>query len=62
MKKKRVLALMLAGAMMLGLAACGSSGGDSSVGDAAADDNKLTIWAWDEAFNIKAANVAADMY
>ena len=37
MKKKRVLALMLAGAMMLGLAACGSSGGDSSVGDAAAD-------------------------
>ena len=62
MKKKRVLALMLAGAMMLGLAACGSSGGDSSGGDAAADDNKLTIWAWDEAFNIKAANVAADMY
>ena len=61
MKKKRVLALMLAGALMLGLAACGSSGGDSA-GDAAADDNKLTIWAWDEAFNIKAANEAAEIY
>lgn len=61
MKKKRVLALMLAGAMMLGLAACGSSGGDSA-GDAAADDNTLTIWAWDEAFNIKAANEAAEIY
>lgn len=29
----------------------GESGGDS-----------ITIWAWDESFNIKAANVAKDMY
>lgn len=25
-------------------------------------DDKLTIWAWDEAFNIKAAEVAKEMY
>lgn len=60
MKKKRVLALLLASVMTLGLAACGSS--DDSKKESKKDDNKLTIWAWDEAFNIKAANVAADMY
>lgn len=61
MKKKRIMALMLAEAMMLGLAACGNSGGGSS-GDNSLADNKLTIWAWDEAFNIKAANEAAEIY
>lgn len=60
MKKKRVLALLMASVMTLGLAACGSS--DDSKKESKKDDNKLTIWAWDEAFNIKAANVAADMY
>lgn len=25
-------------------------------------DDTLTIWAWDESFNIKAANVAKEMY
>lgn len=60
MKKKKVLALMLAGIMTLGLAACGGSG--DSEGGKKEDGKSLTIWAWDEAFNIKAANVAADMY
>ena len=47
MKKKRVLALLLASVMTLGLAACGSS--DDSKKESKKDDNKLTIWAWDEA-------------
>ena len=31
-----------------------------SAEEKAADE--ITIWAWDEAFNIKAANVAKEMY
>lgn len=54
---KKIIAVLLALVMMLSLAACG--------GSAAAEpttDNKIVIWAWDEAFNIKAANDAAAIY
>ena len=61
MKLKRVMAVMLAAAMTFSLAACGSSS-EESEGESAADDNKLTIWAWDEAYNIPAANEAAEIY
>lgn len=60
MKFKKIAAMALAGVMTLSLAACGSS--DEGKKDAKKDDNKLTIWAWDEAFNIKAANEAKDIY
>lgn len=54
--KKKVLAALLAGVTVC-------STGAASVGTVeAAEDNKLVIWAWDEAFNIKAANVAKEMY
>ncbi len=56
MKMKKIMAFLLAGVMMLSLAACGGSG------DEAESDNKITIWAWDEAFNIKAANEAKAIY
>lgn len=72
MKIKKLLALLLAGVMVLGLAACGNSadGGGGSNGNqegldgggASSGDKKITIWAWDESFNIKAANVAKEMY
>ena len=76
MKTKRVLALGLSAMMAMGLMACGgteapedTAGGapstqsDSGSADGAASgDNSLTIWAWDEAFNIKAAQNAADIY
>lgn len=60
MKLKRAAAAILAGVMVFGLAACGEKKDDKS--DSAKADNKLTIWAWDESFNIKAAQVAKDMY
>lgn len=60
MKFKRIAAMVLAGMMTLSLAACGSSGDGEKAKKK--DDNKLTIWAWDESFNIKAANEAKDIY
>lgn len=60
MKFKRIAAMALAGMMTLSLAACGSSGDGEKAKKK--DDNKLTIWAWDESFNIKAANEAKDIY
>lgn len=65
MKMKKVLAVLLAGAMTFGLAACGGNGSDGDSekkADTSKSDNKLTIWAWDESFNIKAANEAKDIY
>lgn len=60
--KKRVVAMLMAAAMVFGLAACG--GTDNKKGDAskAKDDDAVTIWAWDEAFNVKALEVAKEMY
>lgn len=64
MKMKKVLAILLAGAMTIGLMAC--SGSDSKEADpkdtSAKSEDKLTIWAWDESFNIKAANEAKEIY
>lgn len=70
MKLKKVFAMLLVSAMTLGLAACG---GSSDKGEekqeetkktesTAEGDDTITIWAWDEAFNIKAAEVAKEMY
>lgn len=69
--KKKVLALLLAASMVIGLTACTSSGSkaDSSraTGEGTAAGSKggadsLTIWAWDESFNIAAANEAKAIY
>lgn len=57
---KKIAVLLPAGAMTLSLAACGSSEGGSK--ESKKEDNKLTIWAWDESFNIKAANEAKEIY
>lgn len=54
MKLKRLAAFLLAGTMVFGATAT------VSAEEKAADE--ITIWAWDEAFNIKAANVAKEMY
>lgn len=82
--KRKLMAVLLAGAMSITAVACGDSGsstdsGDDTQsnadsgetgGDTSADSsdsgseggNKLTVWAWDQTFNIKAINMAADQY
>ena len=52
---KKALALLLVAVMMLAMAACGAPAEPKT-------DNVVTVWAWDEAFNIKAANEAAAIY
>lgn len=69
MNLKKITAFLLAGAMVLSMTACGgSTSGDNTAasgnGTTASDDSDttITIWAWDEAFNIKAANEAKEIY
>lgn len=75
--KKKLLAALLAGAMAMSLVACGggsdssSSSSDSASESADAEassdstsdgEASLTIWAWDQTFNILAMQLAADEY
>lgn len=72
--KKKVISLMLIGAMVASMAACGSNGGSSdnnaAKGDTSATEesgaseggNTLTVWAWDPAFNIPAIQEAGNIY
>lgn len=68
--KKKLISVLLAGAMVLSLAACGNSGGSSSSDGGAAEgggaaeegSNKLVVWAWDQTFNIKAMEMAGEQY
>lgn len=72
--KKKVISLMLIGAMVASMAACGSNGGSSdnkaAKGDTSATEesgaseggNTLTVWTWDPAFNIPAIKEAANIY
>lgn len=76
MKGKRIAASLLSAAMLAGMAACSggaassapvagsavapsSQAASASAGDAT---DKLTIWAWDDTFNVKAANEAKEIY
>ncbi len=72
MKTRRMLALLLALTMVLGLAACGSKADPAPAStkfpevkeevksDAAAEptSEELTVWCWDPAFNIYAMKEA----
>lgn len=60
---KKVWSLLAIAVAAVVLTACGSNGGDKDTGsknDKKADT--VTIWAWDETFNVKAANLAKDYY
>lgn len=61
--KRKLLSVLLVGAMTLSLAACGGSG-SSDEGDSgsSSDSHKLTVYAWDPAFNIPAIEAAAADY
>lgn len=58
--RKKLLSLLLTGAVLIGLTGCGTKEEDK--GGASKDPDTITIWAWDEAFNIPAANAAAELY
>lgn len=75
--KKKVISLMLIGAMVASMAACGSNGGSDngnaangndtsaaaeSDGGASEGGNTLTVWTWDPAFNIPAIKEAGNIY
>lgn len=63
--KKKLISMLLAGTMALSLVACGGSNGSTGGGDDAAtsaDENTLTLYAWDPSFNIPAIQAAADAY
>ena len=75
MKLKKVLASLMVTVMAFGLlAGCGSSTETSKTDETkteetateetttAASDNELTVWAWDESFNIPAVNDAVAIY
>ena len=54
--KKKVLTVLLTGAMVASMAA------GATVVSAEESDNTLTVWAWDQNFNIKSMQIAADQY
>lgn len=64
MKFKKMASILLAATLSLGLVACGGGSSDNKPSDSGknTESNKLTIWAWDEAFNIVAAKEAKEIY
>lgn len=63
--KKKLVSLMLIGAMVASLTACGGSkdgGADKSSSAQSTDENTLTVYAWDANFNIPALEAAAADY
>ncbi|WP_017210718.1 ABC transporter substrate-binding protein [Clostridium beijerinckii] len=64
MKLKKIMAAVVTGMMAFSLMACGPSSGGSNASSSSKgkDDKTITIWAWDDTFNIKAANMAKEKY
>lgn len=62
MRIKKLTSILLAATLTLGLVACGGKSDNTGNTTGDSKDNKITIWAWDEAFNIVAANKAKEIY
>ena len=62
MRFKKLLSILLASTLTLGLAGCGSNDNEGSGETATGSNDKITVWAWDESFNIVAANQAKEIY
>jgi lactose/L-arabinose transport system substrate-binding protein len=63
MKFKKIMAAVVTGMMAFSLMSCGSSSSANSASSSKGKDDKtITIWAWDDTFNIKAANMAKEKY
>ncbi|GFH42722.1 ABC transporter substrate-binding protein [Lactococcus hodotermopsidis] len=59
MKLKKVIGLAAVALSVVTLAACSSKSDSKS---SAKDDKTVTVWAWDESFNVKAVNEAKKFY
>ena len=55
--KKKLLAVLLTGVM-----AASFAGTTTVVSADSGDDNTLTVWAWDQNFNIKSMQMAGEQY
>ncbi len=70
--RKKLLSFVLATAMMFSLVACGTEKEPQNNGTTnesekentnnSKDSDTITVWAWDESFNIPAANAAVEVY
>lgn len=61
MKKRMIAAVMAAAMIMAGVSGCSSSPKSDS-GDSADSDKTITVWAWDDNFNVAVMKEAAEVY
>ncbi|OOM80810.1 extracellular solute-binding protein [Clostridium sp. BL-8] len=63
MKLKKIMAVVITGMMAFSLMACGSStSGGNSTSSKGKDDKTITVWTWDDTFNVPAVNAAKERY
>lgn len=63
MKLKKIMAVVITGIMAFSLMACGSStSGGNSTSSKGKDDKTITVWTWDDTFNVPAVNAAKERY
>ena len=63
MNLKKIMVLAMSAILIIGMAGCGSSTESSNTSKAGnSDDKTIIVWAWDDEFNIKAANMAKEKY
>lgn len=61
--KKRIISLLLTGIMSVAMLAGCSSGGNNKEGaDASDGEQTITVWAWDDNFNVAVMKEAAEVY
>lgn len=59
---KKILGALLMATTLLSLTACGGASNKDDAAKSQKSDNKVTVWAWDETFNVKAVEEAKKVY
>ena len=62
MKLKKIAAMLLVIALTFSMAACEKAQEKSDSGVSAGGKKVITVWAWDDNYNVKAANEAKEIY